>query len=148
MWICNNEILFAAGWETFPRVAKNQRRPVLLLGHFPWKKGKLSMCVCARKRPSVHRGETLSSESPLFSACLCDTYTEAHSPTTGSERVELKEGFFWNAHASFYTSIPFSRGRRTDGRARGTRVAWIPEPRMQRWNKKKKKRKIYIYIYI
>lgn len=45
------------------------------------------------------------SEAKRYRVRVSSAYTEAHSPTTGSERVELKEGFFWNSHASFYTSI-------------------------------------------
>lgn len=72
-----------------PLPEKRLRRPFFRW----WIKGKLYAQASAL------------SEAKRYRVRVSSAYTEAHSPTTGSERVELKEGFFWNSHASFYTSI-------------------------------------------
>ena len=146
--ICYNEISIGKTWfplnirfafleirRTFSGHPKSRRSPSLVAGHFPRKKanfpvsGRASVSLSAAKHYRVRLHST-----PL----LCGTYTEAHSPTTGSERVELKEGFFWNEHASFYTSIPFLRGE--DARAEPASREYESHGRSGGIKKKKKKK--------
>ena len=146
--ICYNEISIGKTWfplnirfafleirRTFCRTPKKSAITESCRRPFSAEKSKFSG-LRARKRLSVRR-ETLSSASPLYSAAL----RHVHRSALSDNRIRasrIKRGILLKRARQLLHFDPLFARR---GRARGTCVAWIREPRTQWRNKKKKKKK-------
>ena len=146
--ICYNEISIGKTWfplnirfafleirRTFCRTPKKSAITESCRRPFSAEKSKFSG-LRARKRLSVRR-ETLSSASPLYSAAV----RHVHRSALSDNRIRasrIKRGILLKRARQLLHFDPLFARR---GRARGTCVAWIREPRTQWRNKKKKKKK-------